>query len=185
MIKKLFTQYWTYSSISILLAGLAWIWLSAIPASGTTNGSIPEPRQGFLAPEFQLENDRGEQVSISDLKGKTIIINFWASWCPPCRAEMPALERVYQDYSNRELVILGVNATNQDNLENIQTFLQGNNISFPILFDEDGIVNHLYKISALPTTFFIDSNGIIQDVVIGGPMSEALLRARVEKLLGD
>jgi peroxiredoxin len=185
MIKKQFTQYWTYYSIVILLAGLAWIWFSAAPASGTTNGSIPEPRQGFLAPEFQLKNDRGELVSISDLKGKAIIINFWASWCPPCRAEMHALERVYQDYSKNKLVILAVNATNQDNLENILAFLQENNISFPILFDEDGTVNQLYKVSALPTTFFIDSNGIIQNVVIGGPMSEALLRARVEKLLGE
>ena len=185
MLKKIFSVYWLPSYFAILLSGLAWIWFSAAPESGTTNGFIPAPRQGFLAPEFALYSNQQELVNFGDLKGKPVIINFWASWCPPCRAEMPAIEKVSQDYSQKGLVILAVNATNQDDLQDIQAFVQELDLSFPILFDELGSVNQLYQVSALPTTFFINAEGFIQDVVIGGPMSEALLRARVEQILKD
>lgn len=185
MHKVLLTRFWLPAYFFILISGLAWIKISASQELDTTNGNLPLPRPGYLAPEIQLNSNQGALVSLSDLRGKVVIVNFWASWCPPCRAEMPALETVHQDYSERDLVILAVNATEQDNIEAVEAFAQELNLSFTILFDDTGNINRLYQVTALPTTYFIDANGIIKDVVIGGPMSETLLRARAEELLGD
>ncbi len=114
-----------------------------------------------------------------------MLINLWTSWCPPCKAEMPALQRVYEDYQEQGLEILAVNATNQDRLADAAAFAGQLGLTFPILFDEDGEVSLLYQLRSLPTTYFIDRQGIIQDVVIGGPMSEALLRIRIDQLLEE
>jgi cytochrome c biogenesis protein CcmG/thiol:disulfide interchange protein DsbE len=168
----------------ILLAGLAWIWTSRAVAGETTAGNIPAPRQGFQAPDFSLQNDQGDFVRLSDLRGKPVLVNVWASWCTPCRAEMPAIQRLYQDYQSRGLEILAVNSTTQDSVERAAAFAQDLGLTFPVLFDTDGEVARLYKVQALPSSYFIKPDGKIEEVVIGGPMSEALLRVRVEKLLG-
>ena len=112
-----------------------------------------------------------------------MVINLWASWCTPCRAEMPAIQNVYEQYGEAGLVVLGVNATNQDNPQNANQFVEEMGLTFPILFDTDGEVSQRYLLTALPTTFFVDSNGTIQEVVVGGPMAEALLRIRIEQLI--
>jgi thiol-disulfide isomerase/thioredoxin len=166
-----------------LVLSLGWIWLSAVPASATTNNKIPAPQTGFLAPEFTLTTLDSQSINLSNLRGKVILINIWTSWCPPCRAEMPAIERVYQTYKEKGFVVLAINSTVQDTLANAQTFTLENKLSFPILLDERGIVTRLYRVQSLPTSFFVGSDGVIQDIVIGGPMSEALLISRVEKLL--
>ena len=95
------------------------------------------------------------------------------------------MERVYREYKGKGFVILAVNATNQDSISNARSFVNELGLSFPILLDREGLVSKLYHLRALPTSFFIDKNGIIQEVVIGGPMAEALLRTRVERLLGE
>ncbi len=96
---------------------------------------------------------------------------------------MPALERVYQDYQADGLVILAINTTHQDELQTALDFASSLNLTFPILLDQDGEVSSLYQLQAMPTTFFVDRAGIIQDVVVGGPMAEALLRVRAEQLI--
>jgi thiol-disulfide isomerase/thioredoxin len=111
------------------------------------------------------------------------MINLWASWCLPCRAEMPSLQEVYEDYTGKGLVILAVNATNQDTLADVESFINTVGITFPVLLDTQGTASRDYQLSALPTTFFIGRDGIILDVVVGGPMSEALIRKRVDQLL--
>ena len=95
---------------------------------------------------------------------------------------MPALERVYQEYQDKGLVLLAVNAANQDSLEAAQAFMQDNGLTFPALYDTQGEAARLYAVRSLPSTFFIGRDGIIQEVVIGGPMAEALLRQRYERL---
>jgi peroxiredoxin len=112
-----------------------------------------------------------------------VVINFWASWCQPCRKEMPAIERAYLQYRSQGLVVLAVNATSQDNLSEAQDFIEALGLSFPVLVDPQGEVMSFYQVLALPSTFFIDAEGIIQDVVIGGPMAEALLTSRMERLV--
>lgn len=169
----------------ILLMGIIWIWVSALPANAATSGDVAAPQSGFLAPDFSLENLDGSTLTLADLRGKVVLVNFWASWCPPCRQEMPSLERVYQQYSQKGLVVLAVNSTIQDKLSDAQDFVIANNLSFPVLLDKNGEATRLYRIQSLPTSFFIGPDGVIREVVIGGPMAEALLTSRVEKLLAE
>ncbi len=168
-----------------LLLGLVWIALSAATPQTVTAGRIPAPQAGFLAPDLNLATLDGRAVRLSDLRGQPVIINFWASWCPPCRAEMPALQRVQDDYAAQGLIILLVNATAQDNLRDAQTFLAERNLTLLTLLDPKGNAMQAYQVRSLPTTFFVARDGIIREVVIGGPIAEALLRARAEKLLQE
>jgi len=167
----------------ILLAGLAWIVVSADRAGTATAGAIPAPREGFLAPDFTLQTLSGETITLSDLRGQAVLVNLWATWCPPCRAEMPAMQRLYDEYEDQGFVVLAVNMTYQDNSAAIQPFVQEHALSFPILLEETGNVASKYELRSLPSSFFIDREGFIQEVVIGGPMSEALLRTRIESIL--
>ncbi len=157
--------------------------MSAPDSSETTGGQTPAPRVGFLAPEFSLKTITGETIQLRELKDKVVILNLWATWCPPCRAEMPALQRVAVDYAERGLVVLAINMTTQDNLNDVRTFVQEFQITTPVLLDMDGSVSEKYQARALPTTFFIGQGNIINKVVIGGPLSESLLRVEIEKLL--
>ena len=172
-------------SLIILLLGLAWIWASKAPASSVTGGGIPAPRQGFSAPDFTLKSLDGQSYKLSNLRGKVVLLNLWASWCPPCKAEMPAFERIYNVYRDQGFVVLAVNAANQDTLSDAIAFVNERALTFPILLDTAGLVSAQYQLHSLPTSFFIDRKGTIQEVIIGGPMSEALLRIRVEKLLQE
>jgi thiol-disulfide isomerase/thioredoxin len=124
-------------------------------------------------------------VQLSGLRGQSVIVNLWASWCPPCRAEMPALERVYKANRDRGLEILAVNTTFQDSEAAAAEFVQEFGLTFPIALDRTGEVSRSYLLRALPTTFFIDRDGVIRKVVLGGPMSETTLQTAVEELLGS
>jgi len=174
---------WTIFSILILLLGAGWIWLSRADPGSTTAGSIPAPQVGFLAPDFSLVNQNGETVQLSELRGQPILLNFWASWCGPCRSEMPSMEKVYREVNGDGIEILAVNSTIQDDPNAANQFAQELGLTFPILFDTTGEATRQYLVRALPTSFFIDRNGIIQEIVVGGPMSEALLRIRLSGLL--
>lgn len=167
----------------ILLAGLAWVLISADRTGTATAGEIPAPREGFLAPDFSLQTIDGETVTLSGLHGQAVLVNLWATWCPPCRAEMPAIQKLYDEYKDQGLVILAVNMTYQDNPAAILPFTQEHELSFPILLEETGNVASKYELRSLPSSFFIGRNGFINEVVIGGPMSEALLRTRIESIL--
>jgi len=169
-----------------LALGLAWIWASAVPAAATTGGLIPSPREGFLAPDFTLELLGGGDVTLSELRGKGVVINLWASWCPPCRAEMPAIQRVYEKTKGRGLEVLAVNTTFQDSERAAADFIQELGLTFPVPLDRSGMVSRQYQLRALPSTFFVDREGIIHKVIIGGPMSEATIQTAVEEILeGD
>jgi peroxiredoxin len=177
------SKHWILIAILVLVAGAAWVWVSKASPGSTTGGGIPAPHEGFLAPDFSLQTSTGETLTFSALRGQPLIVNLWASWCAPCRAEMPAFERVFNQYKDQGFLILAVNVTSQDDPTNAAAFAEEFGLTFPILFDTQGEVSHLYQSSALPTSYFIDKEGIIQEVVVGGPMSEALLRIRVEELL--
>ncbi len=169
--------------ILILVAGLAWIGISADPAGNAGAGGVPAPQAGFLAPDFTLKTPEGETFTLSKLQGKAVLINLWATWCPPCRAEMPAIQKLYDEYKDRGLVVLAVNSTVQDDPFAIAPFIEEYRLTFPILLDETGEVSQAYQLRSLPSSYFIRRDGIINEVVIGGPMSEALLRTRIEDIL--
>jgi thiol-disulfide isomerase/thioredoxin len=176
---------WAAFSVILLFFGLVWIFMGRIDQNITSGDKGSAPFNGFEAPDFLLQTENGEAISTLDYREKPLIINLWTSWCPPCRAEMPALEQVYQEYNGEGLEILAVNITKQDNKQNAIQFARDLGISFPVLFDESGHVSEMYHLQALPTTFFIDKFGVIRDIVVGGPMSDTLLRTRVEDILSS
>jgi peroxiredoxin len=167
----------------VLVLGLVWIGISADRSGESTSGQIPAPQQGFLAPDFELETSLGETVRLSDLRGQAVLVNLWATWCPPCREEMRAIETVYQEYNEQGFTVLAVNMTYQDDSSTITQFVQEQRLTFPILFDQTSGMARDYQLRSLPSTYFIRRDGVISEVVIGGPMSEALLRTRIEAIL--
>ena len=177
---------WDFVMVVSLAAAILWTVGSRLPSGvGAPLSSSPSPREGFFAPDFTLDTLQGEQVKLSGLRGKVIVVNFWTTWCPPCRAETPALEMSYEAYKDLDVVILGVNLTDQDSLKEVESFVQEFGLTYPILLDRDGAVGLLYQLSGLPTTFFINREGIIRTVVIGGPMSETSIRSKIEALLKE
>lgn len=180
------SRRWTLFSLAVLSLGVLWIFASRVPIAATTGGAPPpSPREGFSAPDFTLETLDGGQMTLSDLRGQVVLVNFWASWCPPCRAEMPAIERVYRSYKDLGLEVLAVNTTNQDDVASAAAFVQELGLSFPIPLDHTGAVSASYNLRGLPSSYFIDEQGVIRSVVVGGPMSEALVQSKVEELLRE
>lgn len=177
---------WTYVALSILAFSFAWTLYSRVPEKGDQAAQrTASPREGFVAPDFSLGLLEGGKVTLSELRGKPVVINFWASWCPPCRAEMPALEKAYRIYRELGVDMIGVNTTYQDSQKDAAAFVQEFGLSFPIALDQNGAVSKTYLITGLPTTLFIDSQGIIRKVIVGGPMSEAVIQTNIEALLKD
>ncbi len=169
--------------ILTLIAGASWILISAPPAGTAAAGVTSAPQAGFLAPDFTLQTPQGETYILSELKGSAVLVNLWATWCPPCRAEMPAIQKMYDEYKDQGFVVLAVNSTIQDSASEIPIFTGEYNLTFPILLDQVGDVSRMYQVRSLPSSYFINRLGIITEVVIGGPMSEALLRTRIEEAL--
>ncbi len=169
----------------ILLVAVTWTTYSRTPASTTTAMQVASPREGFPAPDFALDELNGAPVSLAAQHGQFVIVNFWASWCGPCRAEMPTIQKLYAAKRERGLQVLAVNSTFQDNEVGARTFVQEFNLTFPILLDRDGAVSQRYRLQALPSTFIIDRKGVIRSVVIGGPMTEAFLQSKIEPLLQE
>jgi len=167
----------------ILMLSFGWIFVSADQSGASTSGKIPAPQQGFLAPDVELKTPKGETVKLSDLRGQAVLVNLWATWCSPCRAEMQTIETVYYEYKAQGFTVLAVNMTYQDDPLKIMPFVSENGLTFPTLLDETGEIANAYQLKSLPSSYFINREGIITEVVIGGPMSEALLRTRIEEIL--
>lgn len=178
---QIFSNYRFFAGL-VLILGAIWIWVSRVPADLASAGLSPSPASGFPAPDFTVTDQDGNIYGLNTFRGHPILLNFWASWCPPCRAEMPAMQEVYEQYQAQGFIILAVNSTIQDDPEQAAAFFQELGLTFPLLMDRDGAATRKYQVRSLPTSFFIDPEGIIQEVVIGGPMAEALLISRVERL---
>ena len=166
----------------ILGLGLIWIYLS-MDKNDSSSGTAAAPQQGFPAPDFELVNTAGETVKLSELRGRAVLVNLWATWCPPCRAEMQSIEKIYNEYKDQGFIVLAVNMTYQDSPKKITPFVIEQGLTFPILLDESGDMANAYQLRSLPSSYFIGRDGVINEVVIGGPMAEALLRTRVEEIL--
>jgi peroxiredoxin len=141
-----------------------------------------KPEEGSLAPNFLLERlDEGE-VRLSDLRGQPVVLNFWATWCEPCRKEMPRFVEAYEKYRGQGLVILAVNL--QEGKSPVRDFAEDYGLEFPIGIDRDGEVGDQYRLVGLPTTFFIGRDGVI-DSVFTGPFIEKRRDTNVQSAIDD
>ncbi len=141
--------------------------------AGSEQSAPAAPQVDKLAPDFQLPNLDGQIISLSDLRGKPVLINFWATWCPPCREEMPYLQQIYDEWSSKGLVLLTIDIG--ETPAQIKEFMQNNNLSLPVLLDATKSVAQRYNITGIPTTFLIDKNGVIRAKIIGSfPSAEAI-----------
>jgi thiol-disulfide isomerase/thioredoxin len=151
---------------------------------GETKGDA-EIREGIFvgnkAYDFLLLDREGNDISLSSLKGKVVFLNFWASWCGPCKMEMPHMQKVYEEYKDKDVVILAVNitASEKNGIEGVNNFLNENKYTFPVLYDKDGSVSEKYRISAIPTTYIINRDGIIVNFVRRS-MSEEMIKQQIE-----
>ncbi|CKH30388.1 thioredoxin [Streptococcus pneumoniae] len=138
---------------------------------------------GKSAPDFTLTKLDGTNVKLSDLKGKKVILNFWATWCGPCQQEMPDMEAFFKEHKEN-VEILAVNYTPSEKgggEEKVSNFAKEKGITFPILLDKNIDVTTAYKVITIPTSYFIDTKGVIQDKFIG-PMTQKEMEKRVAKL---
>ena len=139
---------------------------------GSASSSRPnqEPAKiadiGDSAPDFQLEDTSGNKVSLVDLRGKVVLVNFWATWCPPCRAEMPSMEKLNKAMANDDFVMLAINVE-EDGRTVMPAFLKKTPHTFPILYDDQGTVQELYGVYRFPESFVIRKDGVIDDKVTG------------------
>lgn len=138
------------------------------PAKKKSNQSEQQEPEKFVAPDFALKNIDGETVSLSDYKGKIVFINFWATWCGPCRHEVPAFVELQEEYGTDTLVILGI-SLDQGDLSVVPTFAKDYNINYEVLYGDGDVVGKYGGIRSIPTTFVVDREGFIRDGRIGFP----------------
>lgn len=148
------------SASYFLISGPANVFTSQAATSGAPGTEAP-------APDFTLTDMQGEAVSLSQYRGKVILLNFWAGWCPPCRAEMPSMEKLYRQLKDRDFVILAVNVE-EGGRAAVQDFTREIPVSFPILLDTAQTVSRLYRVRGLPQSYIIDREGKIVQQVTGG-----------------
>jgi len=147
-------------------------------SSTTLLGTAPEV--GSLAPDFTLSTLDGSSVTLSAYRGKPILLNLWATWCGPCRAEMPYLQEVFEEKSGEDLVLLTVNLREDETT--VRQFMQTEGYTFMVALDRDGAVGNSYSIRGIPTTFFIDSAGVIRSIHIGSFSNTSQILAELEQM---
>lgn len=133
------------------------------------------------APDFNLKDQYGVTHSLENYKGKVIFLNFWATWCPPCKKEMPDIENIYKEYgeNKKDVVILGVNSEKENE---VKKFLKDKGYTFPTVIDENSEVMRKYFIQAFPTSFIIDKEGNVYGYVMGGLTKEQIKQV-IEEVL--
>ncbi len=169
----------------IVLGGVWIIFSQAMRQATLTSADVatdlePAPMAGHPAPDFALKTLSGETLRLSDFKGQPVLVNFWATWCGPCRAEFPDFQQAFTDNA-AELVIIGVNHTTADQVDLVGDFVVEMGATFPIVLDETGETVKLYRVLGLPTSVFIDRNGVVNEVFTG-PINQAYIEAKLGEL---
>jgi peroxiredoxin len=154
--------------------------LTATACTGANQVRSEGVKEGSQAPDFVLEALDGEQVSLEEFSGQVVLMNFWATWCPPCKAEIPDIEAAYQLHQEDGLVVLGINV--EESRETVEPFVEEFNITYPVLLDEARQVFKAYRVSGLPMSVIVDREGVIR-VRHTGTMTAAQLERYLEQLL--
>ncbi len=134
------------------------------------------------APEFSLKDLSGRPVTLSSLKGKVVLLNFWATWCPPCISEMPVFNKLYREMRGRGLEIVAISADRSESY--VRDFVSKHNLDLKVLYDADRSVTKQYKVFSMPTTFLIDKNGFIVEKFFGEyDWTDQEIKKKIERLL--
>jgi peroxiredoxin len=187
----IFTQrQWNWFFVAVLVLGSLFIvatrvrpqQTTAAPAAASDGEMAPAPLADHPAPDFTLSSLDGRQLALSDLKGQVVLINVWATWCPPCRVEMPTIQAAYEQYHDQDFTVAAVNL--QEDPSAVATFMREHQLTFPALLDGDGQVSRTYEAVSLPSSFFVDRQGVIR-AVYHGPMPRSIIAGTVEQLLQE
>ncbi|EIJ78502.1 thiol:disulfide interchange protein [Bacillus methanolicus PB1] len=137
---------------------------------------------GKKALNFTLADINGKEIQLADYKGKRVLINFWGSWCPPCKKEMPHLQKLYEKYKDENFIIIAVNSTvTEKRKEDAVRFVERHRLTFPVPMDEKNQVSSMYDVLSYPTSFFVDSDGVIRSRIIG-EMNERFIEKEIKRL---
>jgi thiol-disulfide isomerase/thioredoxin len=167
-------------SSGLRLAVVCLLVVGVAPAGAQARG----PEVGVTAPEVVLDRLGGGRVDLADLRGRPVIINFWATWCGPCRSEMPTLISTWEEQRDFGLEVLAVNLTDQERRKDITRFVEALRIPFPVLLDRRGQVRERYVLFTLPTTVFVDSGGLVR-ALHPGPLGRDDLAHGLATILPD
>jgi len=171
--------------IGIILIGIAALFLmpkaDAVASAEEEYSSVPMPVE-YDAPELALENLAGEPESLTDYHGQVVLVNLWATWCPPCKAELPILQEYYEDHLAEGFVILGIDS--QEKPETVETYITTTDVSYPIWIDEAGEAGKAFSSYSLPTSFVIDREGTVR-LAWTGAISKSMLEKHVTPIIKE
>jgi len=166
-----------------VLASAVWLALwflrqSEVPRPAPSAGDFLAAQAltiGTVAPEFTLPQLDGDQISLSQFRGRPVLVNFWASWCAPCRSEMPALQQVATQYAGSGLVVIGINQL--EDVPTVQGFVREFGLTFPIALDRDGVTSRAWRVYGIPQTYLVGPDGMIRKAWVGPVTEQSVTRA--------
>ena len=177
------SQQYTFIGIALFIGGivlLLWMMLQSGGDQSVTPSAPELMEQNKPAPHFTSPALSGAEIALADYAGDVVVVNFWATWCPPCKAEMPGINAFYEAHQAEGLVVLAVNAREGEAL--VRPFIEANGFTFPVLLDPAGSIVNQYQVRSFPTTVIIDRNCIVRHVQVG-MISEEELETAVTPLL--
>ncbi len=181
---------WNIALAATLVVSVLWIAATrvradlpvALPGERAAISTTPAPQENHPAPDFTLVDLAGSPVQLSALRGQVVLINVWATWCPPCRAEMPMIQAAYDQYRERGFSVLAINL--REDPRTVAAYMQQGGLTFPALLDSDGVVSNTYQARVLPSSFFVDKAGVVR-AVYRGPLARSVIAGTVEQLLAE
>ena len=174
-----------FTVMVVVLAGLLLLarFKGRIPAGRLRTPAAAS--KGLTAPDFVLTDLQGHNLKLSDLRGKAVVLNFWATWCPPCKEEIPWFVELQKRYGSQGLQVIGVSMDDDGDQKDVAKFAAANSINYPVLLGKDNVANQYGGIEYLPTTFYIGRDGVVVDRVFGQPDSRDEIEKNIKRVLAS